>query len=86
MFKGKRTISKAQLRTLQLLNEEFACRTYWSKRQGDYTWVHKGSGFPITVTLNQLFVRGCADLSADNRDVAVITDWGRAVLMGHDAA
>jgi hypothetical protein len=74
------TISKPQLRTLRLLESEPAHRLYRSQRAGDYTWVHEATTVSLTATLHQLFSRGCATVSHDNRDVAVITKKGRSVL------
>jgi hypothetical protein len=75
------TITKAQLRTLRLLNDEAAHRVYHSRRSAaDYTWMHKRSNVSLTPTLHKLFSRGYAAVSADNNDVAVITEKGRAVI------
>ena len=74
------TISKAQLRTLRLLNKQAAHRVYRSKRAGDYIWTHEDSRIALTQTLHRLFSSGYATVSNDNRDVAVITQKGRAVV------
>ena len=73
-------ISKPQLRTLRLLELGAAHRVYRSSRAGDYTWVHEKADRPLTMTLHQLFSSGCATVGHDNRDVAVITEKGRAVI------
>jgi hypothetical protein len=75
-------ISKAQLRTLRLLDCAPAHRFYRSQRAGDYTWVHEQATVPITVTLHQLFVSGHARLQPGNKDVAILTEKGRSVLKG----
>ncbi|MBL0403722.1 hypothetical protein JKG68_07080 [Microvirga aerilata] len=74
------TISEAQLRTLRLLNKQAAHRVHRSKRAGDYIWTHEGSRIALTQTLHKLFSSGYATVSNDNRDVAVITQKGRAVI------
>jgi len=74
------TISEAQLRTLRLLSKQAAYRVYRTKRAGDYTWVHEDSRIALTPTLHRLFSSGYATVSNDNRDVAVITQKGRAVI------
>ena len=74
------TISEAQLRTLRLLNQQAAHRVYRSQRAGDYTWTHENSRIALTPTLHRLFSSGYATVSRDNRDVAVITQKGRAVV------
>ena len=74
------TISKAQLRTLRLLNKQAAHRVYRSKRAGDYIWTHEDSRIALTQTLHRLFSSGYATVSNDNRDVAVITQKGRAAV------
>jgi hypothetical protein len=74
-------ITKAQLRTLRLLNEEAAYRVYHSRQSAaDYTWVHKQSNVTLTPTLHKLFSIGYAAVCADNKDIAVITEKGRAVI------
>jgi hypothetical protein len=74
------TISQAQLRTLSLLHTKPACRVYRSDRFGDYTWVHDDAEVQITATLHKLFSSGHATISPENRDVAVLTAKGRAML------
>ncbi len=74
------TISEAQLRTLRLLNKKAAHRVYRTERAGDYTWIHEDSRIALTQTLHQLFSSGYAMVSNDNRDVAVITQKGRAAV------
>jgi hypothetical protein len=73
-------VSKAQLRTLRLLNNEPARRIYCSSQADNYSWVHEHTDLPITPTLHRLFIGGYARIKADNRDVAVITEKGRAVV------
>jgi hypothetical protein len=74
------TISKAQLRTLKLLHKEAAYRVYRSHQTADYTWVHEHTNISLTPTLHRLFSSGHATVSSDDRDIAVITERGRAVL------
>jgi hypothetical protein len=74
------TISIAQLRTLRLLEAGPAHRVYRSGRAGEYTWVHEQATRTLTGPLHRLFSYGCATVRPDNRDVAVITEKGRAVL------
>ncbi len=73
-------ISEAQLRTLRLLNKKAAHRVYRTERAGDYTWIHEDSCIALTQTLHRLFSSGYATVSNDNRDVAVITQKGRAAV------
>ena len=80
------TISEAQLRTLRLLNKQAARRVYRSKRAGDYIWTHEDSHIALTQTLHRLFSGGYATLSNDNRDVAIITHKGRAVVAARGSA
>ena len=80
------TITQAQLRTLRLLNSGAAHRVHYPRRSAaDYTWVHEQSSVSLTATLHRLFSRGYATVSADNRDVAVITGKGRAMVAAHGA-
>jgi hypothetical protein len=79
------TITQAQLRTLRLLNSGAAHRVYYSYRSADYTWVHEQSRVSLTPTLHRLFSRGYATVSSSNRDVAVITEKGRAVVAARGA-
>ena len=73
-------VSQAQLRTLNLLDNKPAYRIYRSNRAGDYSWVHDDTHVSLTPTLHRLFSSGCAMLSPDNRDVAILTDKGRDVV------
>ena len=73
-------ISKAQLRTLRLLEAGSAHRVYRTRRADDYSWVHEQATGSLTGTLHRLFSSGCATVRPDNRDVAVLTEKGRAVL------
>jgi hypothetical protein len=77
-------VSKAQLRTLTLLNQEAACRAYSSNRASDYKWIHEQSDGPLTPTLHKLFVGGYAKARPDNKVRAVTTAKGRALLRGHN--
>ena len=74
------TISKAQLRTLRLLDQQAAHRVYRSQRAGDYTWTHEDSRISLTPTLHRLFSSGYATVSSDNSDVAVITQKGLSLI------
>jgi hypothetical protein len=74
------TISKAQLRTLQLLHKEAAYRVYRSHRPGEYTWVHEHTNIRLTSTLHRLFSSGHATVSSDDRDRAILTAKGREFL------
>jgi hypothetical protein len=80
------TVSKAQLRTLRLLNKQAAYRVYRSKRAGDYVWTHDDSRIKLTQTLHKLFSTGYATVSNDNRDVAVITQKGRALIAAYGSS
>jgi hypothetical protein len=73
-------ISEAQLRTLRLLQTKAARRVSRSGRPGDYSWKHDDAPAALTPTLHRLFSRGYATVSPVNRDLAVITGKGRAVL------
>ena len=73
-------ITQAQLRTLNLLDKKPAYRVYRSDRVGDYTWVHDDADVRLTATLHKLFCSGCATISPDNRNVAILTGKGREVL------
>jgi hypothetical protein len=79
-------ITQAQLRTLNLLDKKPAYRVYRSDRAGDYTWAHDDADVRLTATLHKLFCSGCAMISPDNPNVAVLTEKGRKVLAvrGHD--
>jgi hypothetical protein len=80
MGRGLMAVSKAQLRTLRLLNKEPAHRVYRSTRPGDYKWVHEDTHVSLTPTLHRLFTSGYATVSSDNSDMAVITEKGRAIV------
>jgi hypothetical protein len=80
------TVSEAQLRTLRLLNKRPARRVYRSERAGEYTWTHEDSRIALTSTLHRLFSSGYATVSNANRDVAVITHKGRAVVAARGSA
>ena len=73
-------ITQAQLRTLRLLNEKAARRIYRSQRASDYTWVHDDTNVPLTPTLHRLLSSGYVTISSDDKDVAIITKKGRAVI------
>ena len=74
------TISQAQLRTLNLLDKKPACRVYRSDSASEYSWVHDDTPIPLTATLHRLFSSGCAMISPDNRDEAVLTAKGREIV------
>ena len=74
------SISKAQLHTLRLLDQAAAHRVYRTRRAGDYTWKHEKAHVPVTPTLHRLLSSGHATVSPDNRDMAVLTEKGRAVI------
>ena len=74
------TITQPQLYTLRLLRKEPARRFYWSNRSHDYTWVHKDAQKPITTMLHRQFSSGYARLSSNDRNMAVLTERGRAVV------
>jgi DNA-binding PadR family transcriptional regulator len=74
-------VSKAQLRTLTLLNKKAAHRVYRSGRSAEYVWVHADTHLSLTPTLHRLFTKGYATISPENRDIAVITEKGRAVVV-----
>ena len=73
-------ITQQQLRTLRLLRKEAARRVYWSHRAHDYTWVHQDAPKPVTTMLHRLFTSGHATLSPTDRNMAVLTEKGRAVV------
>jgi hypothetical protein len=77
-------VTKAQLRTLQLLQQQPASRIYRSGRPGDYTWGHQQAEMSITATLHKPLVSGHAQLQRGNKDVAILTGKGRSVLMEWD--
>jgi hypothetical protein len=74
------TITQPQLHTLRLLRKEAARRFYWSHRSHDYTWVHEGAQAPVTTMLHRLFISGHATLSPSDRNLAVLTEKGRAAV------
>ena len=74
------TITRQQLHTLRLLRKEAARRVYWSHRTHDYTWVHEGAQKPVTTMLHRLFTSGHATLSPSDRNMAVLTEKGRAAV------
>jgi hypothetical protein len=80
------TISEAQLRTLRLLNRRPARCVYRSERAEDYLWTHEDSRIALTATLHRLFSSGYATVSSANRDMAVITHKGRAVVAARGSA
>jgi hypothetical protein len=74
------TMTRQQLNTLRLLRKEAARRVYRTHRDHDYTWVHKDAPAPVTTMLHRLFISGHATLSPGDRNMAVLTDKGRAVV------
>jgi DNA-binding PadR family transcriptional regulator len=74
------TITKAQLHTLRLLDQAAAHRVYRTRRAGDYTWKHENAHASLTPTLHRLLSGGYATVSSHNRDMAVLTEKGRAVI------
>jgi hypothetical protein len=74
------TLSEAQLRTLKLLHKDAARRVYRSNRPDDYSWIHDDARVPLTPTLHRLFSCGYTMISPENRNVAVLTEKGRAVV------
>ncbi len=74
------TITQQQLHTLRLLRKEPARRVYRPHYPDDYSWVHKDAQKPVTGTLHRLFSRGYATISSNDRNMAVLTDRGRAVV------
>ena len=74
------TITQQQLRTLKLLRKEAARRVYWSHRSHDYTWVYNDAQKPVTTMLHRLFISGHATLSPSDRNMAVLTEKGRAAI------
>ena len=73
-------ISKAQLHTLRLLHQAPAHRVYRTPRAGDYTWKHENAQASLTSTLHRLFISGYATVSSNDRNMAVLTEKGRAVM------
>jgi hypothetical protein len=74
------TMTRQQLNTLRLLRKEAARRVYRTHRDHDYTWVHKDAQAPVTTMLHRLFISGHATLSPGDRNMAVLTDKGRAIV------
>ena len=74
------TITQQQLHTLRLLRKEPARRVNRPHYPGDYTWVHKDAQRPVTGTLHRLFSSGHATLSSNDRNIAVLTEKGRAAV------
>ena len=74
------TITRQQLNTLRLLRKEAAHRVYYPHHPDDYTWVHKDAQKPVTTMLHRLFISGHATLSPRDRNMAVLTEKGRAVV------
>ena len=74
------TITQQQLHTLRLLRKEPARRVYRPHYPDDYSWVHKGAQKPVTGTLHRLFSRGYATVTPNDRNMAVLTEKGHAVV------
>ena len=74
------TITQPQLHTLRLLRKEAARRVYRTQQDKYYTWVHKDAQKPVTKMLHRLFISGYATLSSNDRNMAVLTERGRAVV------
>ncbi len=74
------TITRQQLHMLGLLRKEAARRVYRTHRDKYYTWVHKDAQKPVTTMLHRLFSSGHATLSPIDRNMAVLTEKGRAVV------
>ncbi len=74
------TITQQQLHTLRLLRKGPARRVYRPDYPDDYSWVHKDAQKPVTGTLHRLFSRGYATVDPNDRNMAVLTDRGRAVV------
>ena len=74
------TITQQQLHTLRLLRKEPARRVYRPHYPDDYSWVHKDAQKPVTGTLHRLFSRGYATIAPDDRNLAVLTKRGHAVV------
>jgi hypothetical protein len=73
-------ITQQQLHTLRLLRKEPARRVYRPHYPDDYSWVHKDAQKPVTGTLHRLFSRGYATVTPNDRNMAVLTEKGRAVV------
>jgi hypothetical protein len=74
------TITQQQLHTLRLLRKEPARRVYRPHYPDDYSWVHNDAQKPITATLHRMFSRGYAAVAPNDRNMAVLTDRGHAVV------
>jgi hypothetical protein len=74
------TITQQQLHTLRLLRKEPARRIYRPHYPDDYSWVHKDAQKPVTGTLHRLFSRGYAMVTPNDRNMAVLTEKGHAVV------
>ncbi len=73
-------ITQQQLHTLRLLRKEPAHRVYRPHYPDDYSWIHKDAQKPVTGTLHRLFSRGYATVTPNDRNMAVLTEKGRAVV------
>jgi hypothetical protein len=74
------TITQQQLHTLRLLRNEAARRVYRTQRDKYYTWVHKDAQKPVTKMLHRLFSSGYVTLSLSDKNMAVLTEKGHAVV------
>ncbi len=74
------TVTRQQLHTLRLLRKEAALRVYRTHYSDDYSWVHKDAEKPVTAMLHRLFISGHVTLSPTDRNMAVLTERGRAVV------
>ncbi len=74
------TITQQQLHTLRLLRKGPARRVYRPYYPDDCSWIHKDAQKPVTATLHRLFSRGYATIAEDDRNLAVLTEKGRAVV------
>ena len=74
------TITQQQLHTLRLLRKAPARRVYRPYYPDDYSWVHKDAQKPVTATLHRLFISGHATITSSDRNIAVLTEKGRAVV------
>ena len=74
------TMTQQQLRTLRLLRKGPAYRVYRPHYPDDYSWLHKDAQKPVTGTLHRLFSSGHATLSPTDRNMAVLTEKGRAAI------
>ncbi len=80
------TITQKQLHTLRLLRKGPARRVYRPHYPDDYSWVHKDAQKPVTATLHRLFSRGYATLSPTDRNMAVLSEKGRAVVVARGSS